>query len=47
MYNFSNVSEKIGVGNTLQDNYLRYFDPRPAGQRKGLQLIFLKSAALN
>lgn len=33
---------KIGVEKTFKDNYLRYFDPRPAGQRKGFQLIFFK-----
>lgn len=33
---------KIGVKKTFKDNYLRYFDPRHAGQRKGLQLIFFK-----
>lgn len=31
---------------SFKDNYLRYFDPRPAGQRKGLQLIFKNSTAL-
>lgn len=31
---------QIGVEKTFKENYLRYFDPRPAGQRKGLQLIF-------
>lgn len=38
--------KKIGVGNTFKDNYLRYFDQRPAGQRKGLKLIFKNSTAL-
>lgn len=31
---------------SFKDNYIRYFDPRPAGQRKGLQLIFFKIAQL-
>lgn len=31
---------------SFKDNYLRYFDPIPARQRKGLQLIFKNSTAL-